>query len=95
MHATSRRYEGLSTGHEVTRRLEEGGFVQLLKGITGFVGCYLVDAGDGTLGSVTGFEDQAGAQESNRLASEFVTDQLSDLGMNPPQVNAGDVVLQG
>ena len=95
MHATIRRYEGLSSVEEVARRLEEGGFVRLLEGIGGFVAYYLIDAGDGKLASVTVFEDQAGAEESNRIASQFVSDQLSDLGMNPPEVTAGEAVLQG
>ena len=95
MHATIRRYEGLSSVEEVARRLEEGGFVRLLEGIGGFVAYYLIDAGDGKLASVSVFEDQAGAEESNRIASQFVSDQLSDLGMNPPEVTAGEAVLQG
>jgi hypothetical protein len=44
MHATVRRYEGVTDPSEAGRRVNEG-FVPLISQIPGFVALYLVDAG--------------------------------------------------
>ena len=95
MYATIRRYEGLNSPEQLTRRLQEEGFVAALKGIEGFVAYYLIDAGDRSVASVTVCQDHSGTEESNRVASVFVAERLSDLGLTPPTVSAGNVVLQG
>ncbi len=95
MYATIRRCEGLNSPEQLTRSLQEQEFVATLKGIEGFIAYYLIDAGDRSVASVTVCQDHAGAEESNRVASRFVAERLSDLGLNPPTVTAGNVVLQG
>ncbi|MBP2055602.1 quinol monooxygenase YgiN [Streptomyces griseochromogenes] len=71
------------------------GFVPLLRQVPGFVAYYWVDSGDGVMVSTSVFEDQAGAEESNRRAVDFVRDNLAPLLPNPPQVMAGQVVAAG
>jgi hypothetical protein len=53
-----------------------------------------VDAGDGVMFSTSIFEDQADEEDSNRLAAEFVKENLADLFPNPPVITAGHVVAQ-
>jgi hypothetical protein len=91
MYCSIRRYEGVTNAAEVARRLKDG-FAPLLSKISGFVAYYCVDAGNGVLLATNVFENQAGADESNRRAAEWVKGNLKDLLPNPPQIIAGEVV---
>jgi hypothetical protein len=42
--------------------------------------------------STSVFEDQSGAEESNRRAADYVRQNLAQLLPNPPQITAGEVV---
>ena len=91
MYATIRRYEGATDARETGRRVNEG-FVPIISQIPGFVALYLVDAGGGVMISTSVFEDQSGAEESNRRAADYVRQNLAQLLPNPPQITAGEVV---
>ena len=91
MYATIRRYEGVSNPTEAAQRVNEG-FVPLISQIPGFVAYYWVDAGGGVMISTSVFQDQAGAEESNRRAADYVRQNLVSVLPNPPQVTAGEVV---
>ena len=95
MYTAIRRYEGTDAGalREITRRAEEE-FLPLLKQIPGFVAYYIVDAGEGTIASVSVFEDPAGVAESTRVAERWVRENIGALAPNPPQLTAGEVVVQ-
>lgn len=75
---------------ELVKRTESG-FVNIVSGAPGFVGYYLVDGGDGKLATVSVFETREGAEESTRLAADWVKDNLADLVEGPPDVTAGEV----
>lgn len=79
---------------EVGRQVREG-FVPLVRHVPGFVAYYWVDAGDGVLISTSVFEDRAGADESTRIAADFVREHLASLLPNPPEVMAGEVLASG
>ena len=91
MYATVRRYEGVTDPSEAGRRVNEG-FVPLISTIPGFVALYLVNAGGGVMISTSVFQDQSGAEESNRRAADYVRQNLASLLPNPPQITAGEVV---
>ena len=91
MHATVRRYEGVTDPREAGRRVNEG-FVPLISQMPGFVAYYWVDAGGGVMISTSVFQDQSGAQESNKRAADWVRQNLAALLPNPPQITAGEVV---
>ena len=92
MYATVRRYEGVTDPREAAKRVNEG-FVPLLGQIPGFVAYYWVDAGGGVMISTSVFQDQTGAQESNRRAADWLRqNNMSSLMPNPPQTTAGNVV---
>jgi hypothetical protein len=93
MYATVRRYEGVTDPREAGRRVNEG-FVPLVSQIPGFVGYFWVDAGGGVMVSMSVFQDQAGAKESNKRAADWVRQNLAPLLPNPPQITAGEVVAQ-
>jgi hypothetical protein len=59
--------------------------------MSGFVAYFALDAGQGEYGTVSVFEDQASAEESNRVAEEWVNENLRELLPNPDYA-AGEVV---
>jgi hypothetical protein len=91
MYATVRHYEDVKDPAEAGKRVNEG-FVPLIKDIEGFVTYYWVDAGDGVMVSCSVFEDQAGEEESNNRAREWVKENMAELLPNPPAISAGHVV---
>lgn len=94
MHTTIRRYEGISQDsvERIVKRVEEG-FVPIVRATAGFIGYYIVDAGDGVLASIGVFESEAAANESNKAAASWVAENIADLITSPPQITAGETVL--
>ena len=64
----------------------------MLTAIDGFKAYYLVRTADGAV-SVSVYEDEAGANESNSTAANWLRENLPDLGVSTPQVSAGEVVI--
>ncbi len=94
MYVTVRRYEGVSDPSEAARQVREG-FIPIIREVSGFRAYYWADAGSGVMISTSVFEDQAGAEESNRRAANFVRENLAALLPHPPQITAGEVVAHG
>ncbi len=93
MHVSVRRYNvDPGSVDEVTRRVNEG-FVPIITGAPGFKAYYVVNAGGGVLASISVFEDQAGAEESNRLAADWVQENLAPFVQGPPQITAGEASI--
>jgi hypothetical protein len=91
MYAAFRRYEGITDDAEAGRLVGES-FIPLLENVTGFIAYYWIDAGDGVMASLSVFDDKAGADESVRLAHQWVQENAAALIPNPPQVTEGFVV---
>lgn len=93
MHIAIRRYEvDPANAAEITRHVDNG-FIPLIKQARGFRGYYWVDGGDGTMTSVSLFDDEAGAAESVHLAADYVREHLAPLMPTRPQVTAGETLL--
>jgi hypothetical protein len=91
MFAAIRRYHtDPDSLDEVVRQVNEG-FVPLISDMPGFVAYIALNAGQGEYGTVSVFEDQASAEESNRVAEEWVNENLRELLPNPDYA-AGEVV---
>jgi hypothetical protein len=91
MFAAIRRYHtDPDSLDEVVRQVNEG-FVPLISDMPGFVVYIALDAGQGEYGTVSVFEDQASAEESNRVAEEWVNENLGEL-LPAPEFAAGEVV---
>jgi hypothetical protein len=90
-HATVRTYAG---NRELADTLaeHEDEIRQVITGIDGFRAYFRVKGGDGT-SSISVFEDQTGAEESNRAAAAWLAENLPDAGVAPPEVTAGEVVV--
>jgi hypothetical protein len=91
MYVAVRRYEGVSDAQKVAQLAQEI-FVPIISEMPGFVGYYLVDAGDGVMVSSSVFEHKDAEEQSNFRAGEFVAEHLAPFIPNPPQVTAGEVV---
>ena len=94
MYVVIRRYEDASSrfADEGIRLINEG-LLPILSQVPGFVAYYAFDAGGGVVSSVSIFEDQAGAEESNRRAADWVQQNVGEMVPNPPQVTAGQVLI--
>ncbi len=92
MYASVRWYEmdDPAAVDEAMRRVEEG-FVPIISKAPGFIAYYALDAGDGVVASISIFTDQAGAEESNAVAEEWVMENLASLVPNPPDITTGEV----
>jgi quinol monooxygenase YgiN len=75
---------------EIDRQVRED-FVPLIKKAKGFVRYYWLDTGKGEGVSLSVFEDKAGADESVRLAADYVQKHLSKLLTEKPEVIEGRV----
>lgn len=93
MYASVRRYDGVDprSVEEIVRRVEEG-FVPIISKAPGFIAYYAVNVGEGVTASISIFEDQAGLEESNRMAADWVKENLASLLPNPPEITAGEVL---
>jgi hypothetical protein len=91
MYATIRAYTG---SHELADALvaNEAEVKRLISGIDGFKAYYLVRTDDGAT-SISIYDDRAGAEESTRIAAEWVRENLPTISGATPQVSAGEVVI--
>ena len=94
MHVTIRRYQMDPASYDEVNRQVNEGFIPIIKDADGFLAYYVVDAGAGEIATVSVFEDQAGAEESVRMAADFIRQNLATLLPNPPEITAGEVVAQ-
>ena len=91
MFATIRVYSGSS--ELVDALVENESEVKRLMGeIDGFQAYYLVRTADGAA-AVSVYDDQAGATASDDAARTWVSENLPDLSIAPPQVSTGEVVI--
>ena len=82
MHITIRKYK-VDSPKEVARLVNEG-FFPLIKKVAGFVAYYGIETGEDGWAAVSVFETPAGAEESNRVAAEFVKNNRScRVSLNP------------
>ena len=92
MHAAIRRYQvDPGSVDEVKRGINEG-FLPIIKDASGFQAYYVVDAGDGTLETVSVFDDRKGAEESTRMASVYISENMASVLPGSPEVLQGEVV---
>jgi hypothetical protein len=89
--ATIRVYSG--SGELADALVENESEVKaLIGGIEGFQAYYLVRTADGAA-AVSVYDNQAGAAASDEVARSWVSENLPDLSIAPPQVSAGEVAI--
>ena len=91
MYASVRKYE-VSDNAEFRKRVQDE-FVPIISQAPGFVAYYLIEADAGVTASVSIFQDKAGAEESNRLAADWVKQRVTELVKGAPQITAGEMTV--
>jgi hypothetical protein len=93
MYASVRRYKGVDPRafDEATRNRQS--LEATMRKAPGFRAWYLIRTSDGLV-TVTLCDEQAGAEESVRLAGSWLRDTIPGMVPNPPEVANGEVVLQ-
>lgn len=93
MFTTIRQYSGdPATMGEIAHEADEH-FADELAGRPGFIAYELVDCGSGDLFTVTVFADRESAEDSNKLAADFVQERLSGVGLNRTAAHTGEVLV--
>jgi hypothetical protein len=95
MFATIRRYEAIDQARtsELVKKADET-LLPSLSELPGFGGYSLIEAGDGVVSSISFFDTAAHADESTRLASNWVSEQKLESALpNPPKITSGEVVV--
>ena len=95
MFATIRRYEAIDQARtsELVKKADET-LLPSLSELPGFSGYSLIEAGDGVVSSISFFDTSAQADESTRVASNWVREQKLESALpNPPKITSGEVVV--
>jgi hypothetical protein len=95
MFATIRRYEAVdqSRTNELVKKVDEG-LLPKLSELPGFGGYSLIDTGNGVISSVAFYETSAQADESTKVAADWVREEKLDTALpNPPKITTGEVVV--
>ena len=95
MFATIRRYEAIDQARtsELVKMADET-LLPSLSELPGFSGYSLIEAGDGVVSSISFFDTSAHADESTRVASNWVREQKLESALpNPPKITSGEVVV--
>jgi hypothetical protein len=94
MYATHRRYEGIDQSRieELSRKVNDSLIPKLSK-LPGFKGYFLMEAGEGVVGSTTLFDTSSQAEDSTRVAAKWMQDEkLDKLVPNAPKVTVRKVI---
>jgi hypothetical protein len=89
MHASVSTYRVTDVDALVEVVQEE--LVERVKTITGFVGYYMIDGGDGTVTSITLCEIEEALAASTVQAQHWVVERAAHLVESAPAVTAGEV----
>lgn len=93
MHAVVRKYSGTGA-NELADILEKrkADVESIMRGVKGFVTYLLVRTDEGCY-SVSVCNDKAGADESVQRARDWIKSNASNIGVKPPQISEGSVLL--
>ena len=93
MHAVIRTFSGSGAKKMVDLLDERKKEVEvLIRPVKGFVSYSLIRTADGGV-SVTVCEDKAGTDQSSQIARDWIAKNASDLGVSPPAVVEGSIIL--
>ena len=93
MHAVVRTYSGQGA-NTLFKLLEQrkAEVERIIRGVIGFRSYTLISTDDGGV-TITVCQDKAGTDESMQVAGDWIHENAEDLGVSPPSVSEGSVVL--
>jgi hypothetical protein len=71
----------------------KSGFLPLVTHLPGFASYAILDAGKGTVVTISGFTTSSGSAESTKAAAKYIKEHLAALVPNAPEVTSGEVKL--
>ncbi|HEY8884686.1 MAG TPA: hypothetical protein VIO35_05185 [Chloroflexota bacterium] len=91
-YTVARRYTGVDRKNiePLLQRIRDG-FVPIVSALPGFATYSVIDAGDGVIVTLSGFDSRTSAEESVRAAAAYVKKHVASLMPNPPEVTQGEV----
>jgi hypothetical protein len=95
MYATIRRYEAVDQAriNDVVKKVDET-LVPRLSKLPGFSGYQVIDTGNGVLSSIGFFDTSAQADESTRVAADWLREEKLETALpNPPKITSGEIVV--
>ena len=90
MYAMIRRYSGSELADLLAAHSDD--VETLISGVSGLQSYVLVRTHDGCA-SITVCDDQAGAEESARVAAAWIGENASDLRLTAPDIAGGEVMV--
>lgn len=95
MYTSIRRYSTDSDdAKEIVDIVRQGNIADIISALPGFVSYYLLDCVEGTVTSISIFEDKAGAEQSNAIAARWVREKVQPSHyLSPPKITGGEVVV--
>jgi hypothetical protein len=93
MYASIRRYRMGAGSMDDAMHLADTELADRLSAEPGFIDYQAMDTGDGTITSVTIFEDEEQCLRSNDMAAEFVREHLSDFQVERLDTFGGEVMV--
>jgi hypothetical protein len=93
MFASIRKYQ-LKPGvnKQINKAINEA-FLPIVSSVPGFIAYHGVDSGSNEWASITIFESREAAEESNRRAADFLSDDVGSLIVSGPEIVVGDVAV--
>ena len=93
MYASIRRYRMGAGSMDDAMHLADTELADRLSDEPGFIDYQVMDTGDGTITSVTIFEDEQQCMRSNDMAADFVQTHLADFQIERLDVFGGEVMV--
>ncbi len=95
MYSVVRVYKMKSAGDvDKVVNAARAGFLPIVTKAPGFIAYTMAAAPDGALVTIGMFADRAGAEESTRLAADWVRDNVASFVEGPPKISEGEVRIQ-
>jgi hypothetical protein len=91
LYVTIHNYK-VGSGRPLDVAMEAEAFLGLAGSIPGFRAYYMIDGGDGLIGSVSIFETREGIEECDRRAAEFVEERLGGFRLSRTEITEGEVL---
>jgi hypothetical protein len=88
-----RRYEVDAKNIDKIVASAKSGFLPIVTRVPGFASYAMLDAGKGTLVTISGFTTASGSEESTKAAAKYVKEHLAALVPKAPEVTSGEVKL--
>jgi hypothetical protein len=93
MYASIRRYRMGAGSMDDAMHLADTELADRIMREPGFVDYQVMDTGDGTITSVTIFEDEQQCVRSNDMAGDFVREHLGDFQIERLDMSGGEVMV--